>query len=262
MFTLPIRIQKMGGGSPIALTVESCVASSQFQTFAYAALPANMHSQPANSTQIVSTGTGIPTCPSSGESRCCVNVDAWGTHAGDTVWTTLCAPQEVVTKENNRVWVHRADGSLFNPAAHLCVDANGGTAAKPGAKLELSDCDGADASKWVHSATNGGTFQQSTHSGAYPGLCITLKPTAPAPTPTPPPMPAQATASLSVDVSAGASNSTTSDSLVSFNFDWHANTEEVPLWINMSAMILDLDDPMLRAGTLTGNPYLEFHTFD
>jgi len=50
---------------------------------------------------------------------------------------------------------------------------------------------------------------------------------------------------ITLDLS--ASNSTTSASMVSFNFDWHTKDEEPPAWINMSAMILDLENPMLRS---------------
>ena len=35
--------------------------------------------------------------------------------------------------------------------------------------------------------------------------------------------------------------------MASFNFDWHANGEEMPYWVNMSAQKINLDSPMLLA---------------
>ena len=35
------------------------------------------------------------------------------------------------------------------------------------------------------------------------------------------------------------------DGYVSFNFDWHKNSEEPPAWVNMSAILLDLKNPLL-----------------
>lgn len=34
---------------------------------------------------------------------------------------------------------------------------------------------------------------------------------------------------------------------VGANFDWHLNTEQFPVWVNMSAMVLDLSNPALRS---------------
>jgi hypothetical protein len=39
----------------------------------------------------------------------------------------------------------------------------------------------------------------------------------------------------------------TSSYMASFNFDWHENDEETPKWINSSAMLINLDSPLLRA---------------
>ena len=37
----------------------------------------------------------------------------------------------------------------------------------------------------------------------------------------------------------------TSDGYVSFNFDWHLNSEESPAWYNSSVLVLDLKNPQL-----------------
>lgn len=54
-----------------------------------------------------------------------------------------------------------------------------------------------------------------------------MPPTPPAP-PSPPPF--KTTATVSVDASRSVAKS--SDGFVSFNFDWHKDEEELPVWIN------------------------------
>ena len=56
---------------------------------------------------------------------------------------------------------------LRNPASGLCADARTGINAVPGDLLELVDCAGANASRWVFSDVDG-SVAQATHSGAYP----------------------------------------------------------------------------------------------
>ena len=70
-------------------------------------------------------------------------------------------------------------------------------------------------------------------------------PPSPSPSPPTPPMPPTVPIHLSVDGS--VVSSTSSAMMASFNFDWHANGEEMPFWINMSAQLINLDSPMLLA---------------
>jgi hypothetical protein len=44
------------------------------------------------------------------------------------------------------------------------------------------------------------------------------------------------------------------DGFVSFNLDWHKNNEESPDWINMSAILLNLDNPLLIQATKALSP--------
>jgi len=47
---------------------------------------------------------------------------------------------------------------------------------------------------------------------------------------------------------------TSSESYVSFNFDWHLNTEETPAWVNCSILVIDLDRlSKLAKGLSPGN---------
>ena len=79
-----------------------------------------------------------------------------------------------------------------------------------------------------------------------PRLCLQSTPNPPPPPPAPAPAPSTFNAVLDLSPKA-PSNSTTSATMVSFNFDWHENDEEPPAWINCSALLLDVHDPMLQA---------------
>jgi hypothetical protein len=73
-------------------------------------------------------------------------------------------------------------------------------------------------------------------------LCVAITASqAPPPPPTPPPLPPpppappapppyKTDAKVTVDSRAPVAQS--SDGFVSFNFDWHLDTEEIPVWIN------------------------------
>lgn len=72
-------------------------------------------------------------------------------------------------------------GTLSNPASHtLCADAPKGTAAQPGDGIELCACDRPAASSWVYSNVDM-TLSQAARQGGYPGLCLTMKISAPSP---------------------------------------------------------------------------------
>eukprot|EP00750_Incisomonas_marina_P029050 INCI7031.9.p1 GENE.INCI7031.9~~INCI7031.9.p1 ORF type:complete len:612 (+),score=63.50 INCI7031.9:363-2198(+) len=238
------------------LLLKACNTSDPSQRFAQTSVPSNLPSSdvPRNAAQVVLTAAAG--CPTSGGSRCCMNVEAWGTKAGDRVWTTICAAVEPVEHELNRIWVHdNTTGSsgdvLLNPASKMCADAPGGVNAEPGDRLQLVDCRGPNASKWVFSAVDG-SLSQASHSGAYPGLCVASY-VAPTPAPAPAPSPKTVSARLNVPTS-GDAVATTSQEMVSFNLDWHENNEETPLWINMSALVLDLKNPKLVAAAKALSP--------
>ena len=237
-----------------SVTLETCGptngnGSTAAQMWGFTALPGNLPSPQPNASQVVTTSKNLTFCPSSGGARCCLNVEAWGTKKGNQVWVTVCSSEEPVEHERNRVWVPRADGSLYNPTSGLCVDAEKGSSASPGDKLVLADCDSPSASRWVYSQVDG-SISQANHAGHYPGLCMTaIGPQPPAPSP---PLPPKVDATI--DLNAATSNSTSAAEMVSFNFDWHEDHEEAPLWINMSANVLDLENPMLRTAAKAMSP--------
>ena len=108
----------------------------------------------------------------------------------------------------------------------------------------LSDCNATIASFWIVSSVDG-TVSQKPRAGGYPGLCLSATPMAPSPGPGPhphphpsPPCPLPSNLSIALDVDGNMSNSTSAASMVSFNFDWHENGEEVPTWINSSALLI------------------------
>ena len=51
---------------------------------------------------------------------------------------------------------------------------------------------------------------------------------------------------ITISINASAWMNTVSPSYVSFNFDWHLDTEEFPAWLHASAMVIDLTNPLLR----------------
>eukprot|EP00911_Craspedida_sp_UC1_P002706 UC1_evm1s1987 len=108
-------------------------------------------------------------------------------------------------------------------------------------------------SVWAYDATTG-----HIHNGA--GLCVALSSSGPPPPPppapplppTPPPPPF--TARASVNVSTASPVARTAHGFVSFNFDWHKDDEEPPVWERMSVQKIDLDRPALRAAAAAMAP--------
>ena len=76
-------------------------------------------------------------------------------------------------------------------------------------------------------------------------MCLTLSGGPPAPPPAPKP-PSNTSMDATVDI-VDTIIAKTSAYMASFNFDWHKDNEEVPRWINSSALKIDLDSPMLNA---------------
>eukprot|EP01062_Namystynia_karyoxenos_P005213 TRINITY_DN11833_c0_g1_i1.p1 TRINITY_DN11833_c0_g1~~TRINITY_DN11833_c0_g1_i1.p1 ORF type:complete len:499 (+),score=151.95 TRINITY_DN11833_c0_g1_i1:69-1499(+) len=56
---------------------------------------------------------------------------------------------------------------------------------------------------------------------------------------------AAASAASPATVSIGAAVAHSAPGYVSFNFDWHKNSEESPVWINMSVQLVDFANPLL-----------------
>eukprot|EP01084_Bolivina_argentea_P141859 249260_1 len=52
--------------------------------------------------------------------------------------------------------------------------------------------------------------------------------------------------STDVYIDLTASIATSSSRFTSYNFDWHKNSEEPPLWVNCSVQVIDLDSPYLN----------------
>eukprot|EP00049_Salpingoeca_infusionum_P013611 m.253863 g.253863 ORF g.253863 m.253863 type:complete len:304 (+) comp15490_c0_seq3:40-951(+) len=175
-----------------------------------------------------------------GSNTSCLNVIAWGTQVGDTIWTTECHDEEPA-KMLNRQWILYPNGSIVNPTAGLCLDAPHGTQAVDGELLQLSPCETTAATHWKY---NPDTLRIEAKQS---GMCVVIATNQdpPQPPPPPPPSPPPFTATASITINTTASHASTSDAYVSFNFDWHKDTEEVPVWINMSVQKIDLSNDML-----------------
>ena len=211
----------------LTLDLQVCDTSAKLQVFAWKPLPANMTPAPGEQQLTVAAQHTLPTaCTRTGSSTnaniaptsCTVNVEAWGTHAGDAVWVVPSAAAEPIAHEENRVWILQADGALYNPASHLCADADRGTAAAPGAAIVLTTCGTSTSSAWVYSEVDG-TVSQQHHSGSYPGLCITAHtssgPAPPSP-PSPPPPPFPPSMPINLTVDGGNQTATSSAMMVSW----------------------------------------------
>eukprot|EP00041_Stephanoeca_diplocostata_P038509 m.1520979 g.1520979 ORF g.1520979 m.1520979 type:complete len:586 (-) comp25229_c0_seq4:3871-5628(-) len=231
---------KQGCGMPLRLV--ACSTTSVMQKFNFVPVGDNI----TNGTSIIlKPQNGVPASCMNGD--CCVNVMAWGTHVGAIVWATHCG-DEAKSKELSRAFLRTEDGAIVNPTSDKCLGLQSG----PGkTQIVLVEC--GDALHFDIDTDTGTISEQCNY-----GLCLELDSTKPKPTPSPPPAPPSppfpSTIRANANVGTAASIATSADTMVSFNLDWHKNEEEWPVWVNASALILDLDNPLLRATATALSP--------
>ena len=74
----------------------------------------------------------------------CMEAANSATANGTTVWSREC------NTKPGQDWVHRSDGSLFNPNSNRCLAiANAASGIVNGAGLQIRDCDASPAQRWT-----------------------------------------------------------------------------------------------------------------